>query len=105
MKNALRHLQSWCGCYCILLLILVIVILLGTRNTTPTRHPIQYSRYQIAGNSTPTCWVLDTYTSQLWMRTTRGGHDLGTNSKPYKMYDRELKLTESSVWDEAQKLP
>lgn len=100
MKKSLQHLQSWCGCYCILLLILVIVILLGMRNTNNN------GRYQIAGNSSNTCWVIDTKTSQLWMRNTRGGYDLGTNSNPHSVSDEgsKLKCTESSVWDEALKL-
>ncbi len=76
MKKSLQHLQSWSGCYCILLLILIIVILLGMRNTNDN------SRYQIAGNGNINCWVIDTETSQLWIRTVEGGLNLGTNKTP-----------------------
>ena len=103
MKKFLRHLQSWSGCYCVLLLILVIVILLGKQNTDNNTH-CQNGRYQVASNSGGICWVIDTETSQLWMRNTRGGYDLGTNSKPYEVRARPLKLTEISVWDEAERL-
>ena len=90
MKKSLQHLQSWYGCYCMLLLILIIVILLGMRNTN-NNSCYQNGRYQIAGNYRNTCWVIDTETSQLWLRTTRGGYELGTNS-----YPRNVKMIEKS---------
>jgi hypothetical protein len=64
------------------------------------------SRYQIASNDRNTCWVIDTKTSQLWLRTTSGGCELGTNSNPYNARDkaRKLKCAEGSVWDEGLKL-
>ena len=84
MNKTLQHLQSWSGCYCILLLILVVVILLGMRNTNNN------ARYQIAGNN-KTCWVIDTDTSQLWLRTIGGGFDLGTNSNPHNTWTPDSK--------------
>ena len=105
MKKSLQHLQSWSGCYCILLLVLIIVILLSMRNTNNHSY-YQNGRYQIAGNGRNICWVIDTETSQLWMRNTRGGNDLGTNSNPKHVYDEgsELKRTEVSGWDEAREI-
>ncbi len=107
MNKSLQHLKSWSGCYCMFLLILVVVILLGMRNTNNNDYYQTVNnngRYQIASNSSNACWVIDTETSQLWMRNTRGGYDLGTNSNPHNARDRELKCTENSVWDEALKL-
>ena len=103
MKKTLEHLQSRHGCYCILLLILVIVILWGTRNKG--RQPFSVwdeglklralenkGRYQVVSNSSNTCWVIDTETSQLWLRNTSGGYDLGTNSSPHNARDEARKL-------------
>lgn len=65
MRKYLEHLQSWYGCYCILLLVMVITILLGMTilllNNPTTQNN---SRYQIAANSSNTCWIIDTETSQ-----------------------------------------
>ena len=96
MKKTLEHLQSWHGCYCILLLILIIVILLGTKNkgrqpfsvwdeAIKLRASENKGRYQVVSNHSEACWIIDTVTSQLWLRTTRGGYELGTNSHPHKV--------------------
>ena len=103
MKKILQHLQSWCGCYCILLLLLILVILLGMRNTN-NNSCYRNGRYQIASNGNNACWVIDTKTSQLWLRNIRGGYDLGTNSNPHNARDRKLQCTGGSVWDEALRI-
>ena len=77
MMKYFEHIQSWYGCYGILLLIMIIIILLSMKTTKLN------GRYQIAGNSSNTCWIIDTETSQLWLRNPRGGYELGTNSHPH----------------------
>ena len=42
------------------------------------------NRYQVAG-AYNSCYVIDTETSQLWIRYPSGGLNLGTNSEPLQI--------------------
>lgn len=68
-------------------IILLCVILMLNMKTTNNN-----GRYQVAGNSSNSCWVIDTETGQLWLRTTSTrGYDFGTSSSPHR---RELGFQE-----------
>jgi hypothetical protein len=82
-----KYLEYLC---CILLsatiILLCVVLMLNMKTTNNNGH------YQVAGNSSNTCWVIDTETGQLWLRTTSArGYDLGTSSSPHR---RELGFQE-----------
>lgn len=73
MKKTLRHLQSWSGCYCILLLALISVILLCGKSA---------GRYQAIRATNSACWVINTKTSRLWIRSAGVSIYCGTNTAP-----------------------
>jgi hypothetical protein len=72
MKKFFVHLQSWYGCYTLLFLLIITSILWSWRGS---------GRYQLCDSSEHTI-VLDTKTSQLWLRTPIVNLNYGTNEKP-----------------------